>query len=320
MVGTMNKKIALDDLQVDKSTVLGFEYCNGQGEIKDVHLVGWRESGCYLLGRCLEDGKFKTYRIDRVQRYFSDVSSLLKNPVQLPPPSLKKSSPTRGNGLQVCFTGFKADQKIDLERQATNAGLVVVKSVTNNLKFLVCGSNAGPKKVEQARDRSIYILSIAQFELLIETGELPDDQVVISGERNFADRVENPSLVFNGWHYKVEEWHWSAFGVSIRQFVVPGSTKVVSAWAQMSTVYDFHRGDVFYAASNQANFLQVAYDSEDGMLEIHEVVGREAATGFQVTKEQFAFWLETGVRPSTALRIYRGNSRSGTLMWRLSES
>jgi hypothetical protein len=115
-------------------------------------------------------------------------------------------------------------------------------------------------------------------------------------------------------YYKAEEWHWSAFGVSVRQFFVPGSTEVASAWSQMSGVYDFHQGDVFYDAVNQANFLQVAYNIEDGTLEIHEVFGKEPAEGYQVTEEQFAFWLETGIRPKTALRIYRGNSRSGAMV------
>jgi hypothetical protein len=320
MGGTMANENVLEELSADQSKVVGFEYCNSQGEIKDVHLIGWRESGCYLLGRCLEDGKFKTYRIDRIKRYFSDVSVVLQNPVQLPPPKLKSSSLDKADGLQVCFTGFTADQKKVFEEQAITAGLAVVQSVTKNLKFLVCGANAGPKKIEQARDRSIYILSSAQFGLLIETGELPDDQVVLVGQRSFAERLDNPSLVFKDWHYKAEEWHWSAFGVSVRQFVVPGSTAVASAWSQMSGVYDFHQGDVFYDAVNQANFLQVAYNSEDGTLEIHEVFGKEPAEGYQVTEEQFAFWLETGIRPNTALRIYRGNSRSGALMWRLSDS
>lgn len=310
----------LEEAFVDPSKVLGFEYCNSQGEIKDVHLIGWRESGRYLLGRCLEDGKFKTYRIDRIRKYFADVSTLLVNPVQLAPPKLRVSDTNTSDSLQVCFTGFTGDQKIALQEQALANGLTVVQSVTKNLKFLVCGSNAGPKKIKQARDRSIYILSAVQFELLLETGELPDDQIVLAGNRSFAERIENPSNVFNGWRYKVQEWHWSAFSVCVRQFVDSVSAEVIHSWSRISGVFDFHEGDVFYDVNNQDNFLQVAYNSEDGILEIHEVFGRKPAQGYQVTEEQFAFWLETGIRPKTVLSIYRGNSHSGLLMWRLSDS
>ena len=314
-------KNELEKSSVDQAKVVGFEYCNSQGEIKDVHLIGWRESGRYLLGRCLEDGKFKTYRIDRIRKYFENVSDFLKNPVQFPPPKLKKTSASsEPQGLQVCFTGYKSDDKKLLERKAQESGLSVVQSVTKNLKFLVCGANAGPKKIEDARDRAVYILSTAQFESLIETGELPDDQVAVVGERNFAVKINDPSLLFENWKYKIEQWHWGAFSVSMRQFVDAGSNELKNSWSQVSGVYDFHQGDVFYGNFDQPNFLQVAYNNEDGMLEIHQAFGNESAQGYEVTEEQFAFWLETGVRPKTALRIYRGNSRAGTLMWRLSEA
>jgi hypothetical protein len=313
-------KSDLEEASVDLAKVVGFEYCNSQGEIKDVHLIGWRESGRYLLGRCLEDGKFKTYRIDRIRKYFNDVSDFLKNPVQLPPPKLKTSSSSEPQGLQVCFTGYKADDKKILESMAKEAGLSVVQSVTKNLRFLVCGLNAGPKKIEDARDRAVYILSTTQFEALVETGELPDDQVVVVGDRNFAVKINDPNLLFEKWKYKVEQWHWAAFSVSMRQFVIAGSSEVQNSWSRISDTYAFHQGDIFYKDFDQTNFLQVAYNSEDGMLEIHQVLGSESAQGYEVTEEQFAFWLETGVRPKTALRIYRGNSRAGALMWRLSDS
>jgi hypothetical protein len=305
----------LDGSSSDRSGVIGFEYCNSQGEIKNVNLIGWRESGRYLLGRCLEDGKFKTYRIDRIQKYFGDVSAFLTNPIQLPPPKLPSRSSTTSDGFHVCFTGFKASEKNALEARADTHGLIVVQSVTRDLKFLVCGSNAGPKKIEQARDRSVYILNATQFELFIETGELPDDQIVMAGSRGLSERLENPSLEFETWHYKIEKWHWNAFGVRVRP-----SVKAVNTWSRMPQTYDFHEGDVFYDSTNHENALQVTYNSEDGALEIHEIFGKRQVQGFHVTEEQFAIWLETGIRPKLALSVYRGNSKSGALMWRLSDS
>ncbi|TXE33221.1 BRCT domain-containing protein [Serratia marcescens] len=75
---------------------------------------------------------------------------------------------------EICFTGFKKEDKERLSKLASEAGMIVRKDVTVNLHFLCGGYNAGPKKLEAARTKGSMILREPEFIALIETGELPD--------------------------------------------------------------------------------------------------------------------------------------------------
>jgi len=47
--------------------------------------------------------------------------------------------------------------------------------VSQDLNFLVGGYNAGPAKLERARFQGVIILNEMQFQLLLETGEIPTE-------------------------------------------------------------------------------------------------------------------------------------------------
>ena len=81
------------------------------------------------------------------------------------PPRLEKK-------VEVCFTGFNLTGKATLGALAEEAGLQVVKSVTRNLGLLVCGPNAGPKKLEKAAEQGTAVVDAAEFERFLETGEI----------------------------------------------------------------------------------------------------------------------------------------------------
>ncbi len=82
------------------------------------------------------------------------------------------AKPIKEKLTQVCFTGFSTADKEDLINLAKEANLEVVGSVTRNLAFLCAGENAGPKKLQKAKEQGVYILSKDQFVHLIETGEI----------------------------------------------------------------------------------------------------------------------------------------------------
>ncbi|MBW8782716.1 MAG: hypothetical protein JF599_12645 [Verrucomicrobia bacterium] len=63
----------------------------------------------------------------------------------------------------VCFTGFTAPEKVLLESVASEKGMRTVHGVTQTLKFLCTGPNAGPVKVETARQQGTLILSEIEF-------------------------------------------------------------------------------------------------------------------------------------------------------------
>lgn len=75
---------------------------------------------------------------------------------------------------KICFTGFTSVEKERLGRLAKANDLVVVKSVTRSLAYLVLGPNAGPAKLRDAREQNAIIMNEGQFEKFILTGELPD--------------------------------------------------------------------------------------------------------------------------------------------------
>lgn len=64
---------------------------------------------------------------------------------------------------QICFTGFAAKRKSELKQLAKNADLWVTDEVRKHLEYLVCGSNAGPKKIEKAKELGAVIWTEADF-------------------------------------------------------------------------------------------------------------------------------------------------------------
>lgn len=86
----------------------------------------------------------------------------------IPVPSNKNINNT------ICFTGFSANDKKALINAANELGLVVVKSVTADLKFLVYGANAGPQKLAKAKNQKVICFTDEEFVNFMETGELPE--------------------------------------------------------------------------------------------------------------------------------------------------
>lgn len=148
-----------------------FEYGNDQeGYCRT--LLSWRESGKYLIGLDATDQRVKTFRKDRVRYYLDGADALLADPH---PPTPRAQKSTLDAGPHVLFTGFAKVQRAVLEAKATAAGMRVCKTVTRSCLYLIAGPNAGPTKVEGARELSAFILKEDQFLALLRTGELPDD-------------------------------------------------------------------------------------------------------------------------------------------------
>lgn len=84
------------------------------------------------------------------------------------------AKPKKERLSQVCLTGFSSVEKAQLTELAAQAHMEIVGSVTKNFAFLCVGENAGPAKLEKARAQGVHVLSRAQFEHLLETGELTD--------------------------------------------------------------------------------------------------------------------------------------------------
>jgi NAD-dependent DNA ligase len=82
------------------------------------------------------------------------------------------AAPRKEKLMQVCFTGFSASEKVELVAFANEHRLAVAASVTKELAFLCTGANSGPAKLAKAKKQGVTLLSRAQFEHLLATGEI----------------------------------------------------------------------------------------------------------------------------------------------------
>lgn len=152
---------------------LHFLYRNAHGVEKTHRVIKWSEDGRYIQGFSETDGAFRTFLKFRVVRYLDGSDGSLVDPHPTPPPKPSNAVPV-DDRPQIVFTGFPAVQRADLERRADQAGMRVVKSVTQNLTLICGGPNAGPSKLAKARSQGVITLRQDEFLLLCETGEIPD--------------------------------------------------------------------------------------------------------------------------------------------------
>ena len=153
--------------------VLRMRYKNASGVVKVHGLKAWTERGHYITGFSEEDGGPRTFLKFRVLEYLDGSEAALAQP-HMPPPPAPAPRATPDSRPQILFTGFAQAQRAQLEAQANEAGMKVVKTVTNGLALLCCGPTAGPKKLHDAQARGSITLSEAAFQRLCETGEVPD--------------------------------------------------------------------------------------------------------------------------------------------------
>ena len=307
--------------------MLSFDYW-GRNGLEQASLLKWYESGRYLVGMCLQDGRRKAYRIDLVQSYHDGAERLLKRPRQDGPWGILAAKIGRsGKTLQVHFAGFTPAGTAELRSQAEAAGWqVMVSGITKTLDFLVIGAGVSEQLVDKARRQWVYILTEEQYQDLNQRGQFDDEVRLGFGSRSYSNQIGDPKVYFADWHFAIGQHHWNTLGVNLRTFTRQkddGEVERYDAWALDALQgFDFRAGDMFYPRSGDGGlYLQVAYNTEDGEVEVHQ--GRhnsnEKRQGYLAGYEQLAFWLETGRRPTTLRRVFRGNSRAGLLGWELSE-
>ncbi|EPJ0505245.1 BRCT domain-containing protein [Klebsiella variicola] len=63
----------------------------------------------------------------------------------------------------ICFTGFGKNEKNELIETAKQRGYSVKGDVIKGLSYLCCGENAGPSKINKAKENGSVLLSVADF-------------------------------------------------------------------------------------------------------------------------------------------------------------
>jgi NAD-dependent DNA ligase len=67
------------------------------------------------------------------------------------------------NRPEICFTGFKASRKAELQAIAKDNDFRCVTRVTKNLAFLCSGDDPGSTKIKEATKQGVPIISEEQF-------------------------------------------------------------------------------------------------------------------------------------------------------------
>lgn len=151
--------------------ILRFIYTNASGETRERTLTRWNENTVYIQGRNETDMLPRTFRKDRVNEYLEGADQLLFD--QAPPAPVPAPKAQADDRPKILFTGFKAADRQRLEIWAEANGLRVMRSKSPFLSFLCVGANAGPSKVEAAREAGAFIVSEDELVWILETGELP---------------------------------------------------------------------------------------------------------------------------------------------------
>ncbi|MCG9790659.1 hypothetical protein L1D61_26375 [Vibrio mediterranei] len=240
----------------------------------------------YVQGWSEKHGTPVTLRTDRIKGVFDTVEEAeqsLASSIPLLPPKEFKYLPEgeyfrkdSGSALEVCFSGFNADNRKLLESRAREVGMLVRTRVTTNLHVLVAGKRVGPAKQMQAVALGAFILNEDQFLLLAQNGELPDElpehfnEVAKASKKEARSRVEldrleklqeelatsfagvktlprreNPIAIFEndravGWKFHVPKVFREALDIKLTPFTVYGQTR--ETWTQ-GHAYSFKVGD-----------------------------------------------------------------------------
>ncbi|KGE78418.1 hypothetical protein FP66_03705 [Halomonas salina] len=146
-----------------------FVYEDAQGNMTHRELLSWHDDGVYLEGHCLSANAHRTFRRDRIVDFLEGAHLLEPADVRIDDTTPQGNS----SSMEILVTGFPAGKRAELEAQAEAAGMVVRKTVTQNLMFVCTGPRAGATKLSQARDQGCTILLEEEFKNMLATGELP---------------------------------------------------------------------------------------------------------------------------------------------------
>lgn len=157
-------------------------YVNAKNEVSVRKIKIAHEDDDTIEAFCISTGGYKTFKKDRILKEFKDseINEIEKFAEEKQKEYVIRESHSTGKKLrhnsegriEVLFTGFSAVDKKELMDLAKENEFYIPSGVTKNLDFLVCGSNAGPSKLKQAKENGADILNKETYLHLIETGEI----------------------------------------------------------------------------------------------------------------------------------------------------
>jgi hypothetical protein len=178
-------------------TTIAFSYVDRAGNPTRRTVDVWAVDDDYLEGRCHYAMDKRTFMLSRIQGKITDIdvgesmsvrkwaAAAMEHPDNdevdydeifnrhKPDSPLRAKLPEKPKKSEILFTGFLEEERDRLETLALQHGMQIRKTVTQRLRYLCVGENAGPSKVERARAQGVTICTPKQLMTLWETGELP---------------------------------------------------------------------------------------------------------------------------------------------------
>ncbi|MCT8467811.1 hypothetical protein KZO85_04405 [Chromohalobacter canadensis] len=148
---------------------LRFIYEDSNGNTLARKVSDFSDDGVYIEGYCHSRKAVRTFRRDLVVAYLEDEELLV--PMIEVYDFVDEPFADRP-GMEILFTGFSEDERFDLEIDAEEAGLVVRKTVTKNLMFVLAHVQA-PRSLPRPVFRGGTILDKSQLRRMLWTGIIP---------------------------------------------------------------------------------------------------------------------------------------------------
>ena len=179
-----------------KQTLIEMIYKNSDGVISAKRVIHLATKHGLMSAICLETGRYKSYRKDRVLEYLDDFSHAEKRLKHyksitadlFDQTSIKKEVETEG--LTIHFVGFRGKISSELRKLAQDHGITIKTSPSKQVDFLCCGDGFTNRQRHIATKIDAVLISESQFRLLLKTGEMPED----TGITKKLDNVEFQSL------------------------------------------------------------------------------------------------------------------------------
>lgn len=191
-----------------------------------------REDDLYVYGYCEYSKGMRTFRRDRIVNLIDEENLAEYAHVPLPNVGIPQKISEKDQCLEICFTGFKSQDRKMLEELASSKSILVRKSVTKNLDLLCIGDNAGPLKMQMAEHQGVCVITPDQLYDLVNDGVLPDGFIDRTKKTEWTEITkEAVKEIFTSWFFDIKKAHWSAFGIKWKtDFTDSEKTASLRAW------------------------------------------------------------------------------------------
>ena len=290
-----------------------FSYRDSRGNITRRKVRNIKDDGAYLHGFCEYSQGVRTFRKDRVIDVFTaETPAFLSIPIESASRKDKASVAHHSYTFEICFTGFDAVTRAELEGKARVAKMLVRSSVTIRLNFLCIGPNAGPKKLLKAEQQGVILITADEFSDFVDFGLVPASYeplppYVLRSATDGMYAVIDPDVYFSTWKIAIDRALWPAFGVIQVEQMRNGIKEKFYTLDESSP--GVHEGDIFYIIPSVEGYQIIDVGERIEVMQFQRDPVRNAV-GYVVDYPTFRALFRDGVSLPSSCRIQKNESAS----------